>query len=117
MDTSEHFDLIERYANVCNQALLQNKERFPFKQILGAARDAERERPVEVVISDAVPPEVYVFRLKSDGVEVKPHLRCSDCTCVRSWNTNMSYLRNVTQNPYVYIKNPAKLDWEWMYGV
>ena len=116
MDTSEHFDLMERYVDICNQALLQNKERFPFKQILGAAKNAEQEKPIEVVIVDTVPLEAYVFRLKENGVTVQPHAACDNCECVRSWNTNMSYLKGVTKDPQSYIQNPAKLDWEWMYG-
>ena len=115
MDMCAHIELIEGYAEVCNQALLQNKDRFPFKQILGAAQDAENEQPVEVILSDAIPPETYVFMLKADGVDVKPHDLCSDCRCVRSWNTNIPYLMDVTKNSQAYIDNPAKLDWEWMY--
>ncbi len=115
MDMLVHHDLIERYADICNRALLQNKDRFPFKQILGAAQRAEHERPVEVVLSDTVPPETYVFRLRADGVEVTPHDLCDDCQCVRLWNTNIPYLKDVTENSQAYIDNPAKLDWEWMY--
>lgn len=115
MDTSAHYDLIERYADICSRALLQNKDRFPFKQILGAAQKSERERPIEVVLSDSIPPETYVFRLQADGVDVKPHALCDECACVRSWSTNISYLMDVTKNSQVYINNPAKLDWEWMY--
>ena len=115
MDNFEHFDLLKHYINICNQALLQNKERFPFKQILGAAKDAEYEQPVEVVVSDTKPLETYVFRLKAGGVEVKPHALCGDCACVRSWNTDTSYLQNVIKNPKAYIENPAMLNWEWMY--
>lgn len=117
MDMLEHFNLIERYVDICNRALLQNRDRFPFKQILGAAQKAESERPVEVVLSDAIPPETYVFCLKSDGIEVKPHILCDDCICVRSWNTSITYLQDVAKNAQAYINNPAKLDWEWMYDV
>lgn len=115
MDTSAHYDLIERYAEICSRALMKNKNRFPFKQILGAAQKSERERPIEVVLSDTFPPETYVFTLKADGVDVEPHDLCGDCRCVRSWNTNIPYLMDVTQNSQAYIDNPAKLDWEWMY--
>ena len=115
MDTSAHYDLIERYAKICSVALMQNKDRFPFKQILGAVQKVESEKPVEVILSDVMPPETYVFRLRIGGIEVKPHIQCDDCACVRSWNTNLSYLKDVTENAQAYIDNPAKLDWEWMY--
>jgi hypothetical protein len=117
MDMFEHFDLVEQYAGVCNKALLQNKDRFPFKQILGAAKKAESEQPVEVVISDTAPQEVYVFRLGENGIAVETHAGCADCACVRSWNIETSYLQDVIHNPQAYVENPAKLNWEWMYDI
>lgn len=32
---------MERYVEICNESLAQNNNRFPFKQILAAARDAQ----------------------------------------------------------------------------
>ena len=111
----KHRDLIERYALICSEALLRNADRFPFKQILGAAQDAEFERPIEVVISDTDPEEAYVFRVQEKGISVVPHSDCGDCECARSWNANIGYLRDVAQNSQAYINNPAKLDWGWIY--
>lgn len=111
----KHRNLIERYVGVCNEALIRNAERFPFKQILGAAQKAECGQSIEVVVEDSPTLETYVFRLKGDGISVKPHSQCKDCDCVRSWNTRIPYLESVTRNPEAYILNPAKLDWEWMY--
>lgn len=113
----QHQHILENYVAVCNEAMQANKDRFPFKQILGAAQRKERNQPVEVVLSDVHPPEIYVFRLQESGLGVQPHDTCENCDCIRSWKTQLSYLRNVAQNPGEYIDNPAKLDWDWIYDV
>ena len=110
-------DLINRYVGICNEALLQNRNRFPFKQILGAARESEKDRPVEVCIKDNGSSDTYVFRLKDSGIIAAPHDSCKGCDCVRSWNVSANYLEDVVKDPQSYIQNPAKLDWEWMYDI
>lgn len=112
----QHLALLERYVGVCNQALLQNRNRFPFKQILGAARQSERGRPVEVVIADDLSKESYVFYLKDQGIEIRPHGACGACNCVRRWAVHTAYLEEVACRPERYIENPARLNWEWMFG-
>lgn len=114
MDTHEHYELIQRYADVCNQALLQNKDRFPFKQILGAAKDSESGCVVEVSVSGDLSSS-YVFEVRKSGIFAKPHDDCAHCNCDRSWSVEKSYLQRVAEDPLSYIENPAMIDWEWMY--
>jgi len=104
------------YIRVCNEALSLNKDRFPFKQILGAARKSEKGRPVEVKVLDGGPGDVYVFKLRGDGIFFEPHESCENCDCVRTWKTDIPYLKAIAENPEIYIQNPAKINWEWMYG-
>jgi len=113
----DHVDLINTYVHVCNQALLQNKDRFPFKQILGAVREAEKGCVVEVNVCGASPSGSFVFSLDERGVLAGPHGDCLDCDCDRTWNVSKAYLEEVARHPQSFIQNPAKINWEWMYDV
>ena len=53
--------LFKEYVQVCNTALNLNKDRFPFKQILGAAQEAEGDRIIEITIRD-VPGFSYTMK-------------------------------------------------------
>lgn len=108
-------DLITRYLDVCNRALALNKDRFPFKQILGAARSAECDRVIEVDVMDSQPKQSYVMSIYHDRVVAVPHGECCDCQCDRTWCVTVSYLEEVVLRPDIYIQNPAKIDWGWMY--
>ncbi len=115
MSAFRHQKLIQKYVDVCNKALHENSDRFPFKQILGAASKAEQGASVEVKVSDRGGDEAYVFYLEQGGIICKPHDDCKECKCVRTWNASLSYLEDVTSRPEVFITNPAKINWEWMY--
>lgn len=107
-------DLIECYLDVCNQALALSKDRFPFKQILGAAKKSESACVVEVNIVDALPPVSYVMKFNQGKIVAAPHLFCADCNCDRTWNITKGYLEGVVNNAQTYIDNPAKINWEWL---
>ncbi len=109
-------DLFQRYLDICNQALDANKERFPFKQILGAAREAEQSRQIEVRIVDDEPADTMVMTIKRDAIQAEDHASCADCNCDGEWRVSKSYLESVVENPQAYIENPAKIDWDWMYA-
>ena len=115
MEPPHHYDLIRQYVYICNEALLKNKDRFPFKQILGAAQRLENGCVVEVNVLGLPLSESFVFRLREEGIDVQPHADCRDCNCDRTWNVSRDYLKEVARNPQNFIKNPAKINWEWMY--
>ena len=119
MDLSppDYDDLMTCYLDVCNQALERNKNRFPFKQILGAARESGSGQVIEVnIIGGASPPD-YMMTFGKDGLRVYLHTDCLHCQCDRTWRVRRDYLEDVAKNPEGYIQNPAKIDWEWMYEV
>lgn len=106
---------IRSYVNICNRALSLNKHRFPFKQILGAAKTAEKGKKIEVNIAGATAIESYVFQIEGDQIIVTPHSQCDDCQCDRKWHIEWHYLENVLKDPASYIQNPAKINWDWIY--
>mgnify|MGYP006943314901 CR=1 FL=1 len=111
--TMRYFEVIRQYVDVCNRAIMNNHGKFPFSHILGAAKDAGHQDAVEVNISNVHPVESYVFSFGDTGINVKPHVFCDGCNCVRSWDTDLVYLQRVIDNPDCFITNPALLNWEW----
>ncbi len=107
--------LMERYVDVCNQALALNCDRFPFKQILGAAKASECGKVIEVHVVDEAEQAVYAMAFGQNGLSAMRHADCKDCICDREWDVRTDYLTDVAKNPDLYIQNPAKIDWDWMY--
>ncbi|MGB0718849.1 MAG: hypothetical protein ACPGRX_00125 [Bdellovibrionales bacterium] len=110
-------DIVKRYFDICNTALRLNKDRFPFKQILGAAAKRGMGERVEMRVARAAEDgfDPYVIYIQNDTVVSEPHGACKNCNCARQWNVEKRYLQSVLANPDLYIANPAKLDWSWMY--
>lgn len=107
-------ELIQNYVAICNRALEGNRNKFPFKQIFSALERVTTAEPVEVVVADTA--QTYAFHFGTDGIKVLPHGDCEGCNCIRKWTTNSQYLHKVVTDPNIYIQNPAKLNWDWMYG-
>ena len=109
------YELFQGYIDVCNRALEINKNRFPFKQILGTAQKTGEDRLVEVKIVDDGPGSDFVIGFDKNKIKGDLHGDCPHCRCEGQWRVSRSYMEDVVRNPDAYIKNPAKLDWEWMY--
>jgi hypothetical protein len=111
----DHADLFYRYLEVCNKALQENKDRFPFKQILTNALHENAAKKIEVSIIDDRPGGAFVMDMAGEKISAKPHEDCADCQCDALWRVNKTYLQDVIAHPEVYIKNPAKIDWDWLF--
>lgn len=107
--------IIQSYVSVCNKALSLNKDRFPFKQILGAAKQSGKGKMVEVNIDHSDPRESFVFTIENGQIIAKPHESCANCRCDKRWKINRHYLEEVISHPQDFINNPAKINWEWIY--
>ncbi len=102
--------LFEAYLEVCNQALDQHKEEFPYKYIWKAAESVQGESGISLSLYDDEPQEQYTVKLKDAHIDAAPMEKCPK----KGWRVNKSYLKKVTENPEEYIRNPAKLDWDWL---
>lgn len=113
LDQQSCAEVIERYVGVCNDALMENKDRFPFKQILGAARAHNVSCLVELIIDDTRTD--YLLNIEHDEIVV----RLCDGQCGeehnREWRVKNDYLSDVISRPVIYVNNPALIDWSWMY--
>ncbi len=108
-------NLVSDYTDVCNKALSQNSDRFPYEQILGAAKKLAHGQVVEVNVMDWGYAESYIFTLSEQGIVSQPHDACGACECVRSWDVSKDYLERVSEMPNDYIENPAKINWDWLF--
>ena len=86
---------------------------FLLSRYFKAIKSANQSGPIEVVVIDQTLQETYAFHIDPDGITAVPHSQCKDCQCVRAWNVEVDYLRRIVKNPAFYIKNPARLNWEW----
>ena len=108
-------DIIQRYVSICNVALFKNAQRFPFKQILEAAEKTSHGRIIEVEISDWPEAGKYAFKLSRGRIMVEKHDCGKECKCDGKWSVNKDYLESVITRAPVFIENPARIDWDWLY--
>ena len=109
MTQQDFSELVERYLEVCNQAIHKNQDIFPYKQMLEAS-EAFQGAGWRFTVYDDEPKGSYRFHLKDDYIEMEPCEKEHE----DGWALNTSYLHKVTQNPQEYINNPMKLDWDWL---
>jgi len=112
-DAQEYEEVFQKYLEICNRAIEQNKSKFPYTEIWGARLKAlEEEMKVEAIVYDDRPKAAFTLRLTRDMkieiVEKKP-IKTDD-----EWPFTYQYLKRVVDNPQDYIDNPAKLEWGWL---
>lgn len=109
-------ELFKRYLDICNQALDANKSTFPYNCILKAAQAMLKDKTITLTLYDDRPKTSFELSLKHDHLKVTDsHAPCEQTKqSERSWRVNMSYLEDVVLHPEEYIKNPAKIDWDWL---
>jgi len=109
---SKEEDLFHRYVEICNRALELNKDRFPFKQILHTAQNMMDNETVSLAVYDDNPKATYDISINENQIDVIDKNKTDKSNDV--WHINLSYLEKVVGNPEEYIKNPAKIDWDWL---
>jgi len=114
-DTQTNSDLFYRYLEICNKALKENRDRFPFKQILGVALHDRLSINIEVCIIDDHPKGAYVMHLQGDKISGTPNTECTTSSYDSQWRVSKTYLEDVIAHPDDYIKNPARIDWDWLH--
>ena len=124
---SEKQDLVQAYLQICQKAIEANSARFPFQQILSAAKNIHGPRRIKLVITDACADQtrddVFAMIVEYDGQNKAPRLLpCPADDKIeeglrRTWAVRQAYLQEVVDNPVPYIDNPALLDWQWLYDL
>jgi hypothetical protein len=112
-DAKEYDLVFQQYLEICNRAIEQNKNKFPYTEIWGARlKELKEEMDIHAVVFDDRPKLAYKLRLTKDmKIEIaeKKELPPED-----AWPFTYQYLKRVVDNPKDYIDNPAKLEWGWL---
>lgn len=111
-DAKEYEQLFADYIKVCNQALAENKEVFPYKQLANTTEGLLGGNRVKIVMYDDRPKACYALRLNDSNIS-STQINDPEHT-KEAWRVNYTYLKRVVENPEDYIKHPAKLDWDWL---
>jgi hypothetical protein len=112
-DAAEYERVFQQYLEICNRAIEQNKNKFPYTEIWGTRLKALKdEMEIEAIVYDDRPKAAFMLRLTKDmKIEIvkKKTLPPED-----AWPFTYQYLKRVVDNPQDYIENPAKLEWGWL---
>lgn len=109
-DNEKSLTELERYIEICNEAMARSGDRFPYNRIWQAAGDAGAGRGVELALVDDRPVSTYEVTVYPDHVE--PAQEAGDPPVLR---LSKSYLDDVLSNPQKYIDNPTLIDWGWLF--
>jgi hypothetical protein len=110
--SDEYQELFEQYLSVCNQAIEQSKDHFPYKEMWKAGKTIMGDHRIECTVYDNRPKASYSLGLEKDAhlTDIKKEKNPDR----KGWKVNYSYLKEVVEHPEKYIQNPAKLDWDWL---
>jgi len=105
----DYEQVFQKYLEICNQAIEQNKNKFPYTEIWGARFNSlEKEAMLRAIIYDDRPKAAFMLRLTKDMkieiAEKKP------LPPEEEWPFTYQYLKRVVDNPKDYIDNPANLE-------
>ncbi len=109
---NEYEQLFSAYLKVCNRALENNKDVFPYKEICGATEKILANTKVKMAVYDDRPKACYKVQMEGSNMHATESENADDAR--DAWRLNYSYLKQVVDNPDEYIKHPAKLDWDWL---
>jgi len=112
-DAEEYEKVFQQYLEICNKAIEQNKNTFPYTEIWGSRFKAlEDEATLQAVVYDDRPKVAFMLRLTKDmKIEIveKKTIPPAD-----EWPFTYQYLKRVVDNPQEYIDHPARLEWGWL---
>jgi hypothetical protein len=100
--------------NVVNAALAENKDKFPYEQILAAAGNFAEDRNLGVAVykdDPSKPFDYFTVRLRDGKFELVSHGKEDPDI---AWRVSQEYLDRVANNAEEYIAHPAKLDLDWL---
>ena len=114
-DAKEYEQVFQQYLEICNRAIEQNRNKFPYTEIWGARfKKLETEAMLHAVVYDDRPKAAFMLRLTKDmKIEIVEKKPVPD----EDWPFTYQYLKRVVDNPNDYIDNPAKLEWGWLKAV
>ena len=107
--------MFQQYLEICNQAIKQNRKKFPYTEIWAARfkkLDADKEATLQAIVYDDCPKVAFTLKLTKD-MKIKI-VEKIPIPAAEEWPFTYQYLKRVVDNPKEYIENPAKPEWVWL---
>lgn len=109
--------LFTQYINVVNKAIGQHRDEFPYNMLIKGGQKLMGDRRVGVAVyakDAATPHDYYTVSMEQDGkLDVVEHGKAAGGPDAE-WKLPESHLRQVVDNPDPYIKQPGKLNLDWL---
>lgn len=102
--------LLQRYLEICNDALKKHGDKLPYKEIVSAVKRTIDDHPLELAVYDDKPKAAFTLSLKEEKLVSNGYPE----DVKKAWRMDLSYLRQVVEQPKEYIENPEKLDLDWL---
>ena len=105
--------LFTQYVNVVNDAIGQNENDFPFRQLMQMGEKVLGDKKIGAAVYKGDPDsphDYFTVRLESGRFRATHGKEEPDI----EWKLDEKHLENVVSNPKPYVDNPAKLDLDWL---
>lgn len=114
IDTAATNTLFTQYINIVNQAIGENRDRFPYAQALTAAEKMMGDKSINVAVYDQDPDQphdYFTIKLDDGTFDLEQHGKGDGDVL---WSVPNDHLKEVVDNPEPYLEEPAKLDLDWL---
>lgn len=105
--------LFTQYVNVVNKAMGQNRDEFPFSQLMSMGEKILGDKKIGAAVykDDPDSPHDYFTLTYEDGKLRATHGKEAPNV---EWKLDERHLENVVDDPGTFIENPARLDLDWL---
>ena len=106
--------LFTQYLNVVNRAIGENRDRFPYRQMLSMGERILGDKQIGVAIykDDPSEPHDWFTIAYGDGTfEIVEHGKKAPKI---SWRVKQSHLEKVVADPEPFVESPIRLDLDWL---
>lgn len=107
--------LMEQYVATVNRSIENNRDRFPYKQLIEASRPMTEGLQMQVAVYKDEPSQPHdFFTLAWTGNELDMVGHGKDNGADVSWKVPVAHLEEVVTEPERFVREPAKLDLDWL---
>ncbi|MCV6576397.1 MAG: hypothetical protein OIF58_11730 [Cohaesibacter sp.] len=113
-DNPDYSALLHAYLDICNHSL-KGQEGSVARDILSAALSGSEGQAVRFLLRDDRPKAMLDLDIDQDKLVVSEAQQKPVSCEAQKWVFDYSYLQTVVDNRDLYIKEPERLDWSWLY--
>ncbi len=106
--------LLRAYLEICNHSLGQSQS-LEVKAILEAALSAGQGQQVEFLLRDDRPQAKLGIEVGEQGLSENSETERLEPKQAQKWVFDYSYLKSVVDQKELYVNEPERLDWSWLY--